>query len=101
MVYRNGLRPACLPNKFLGYPMNDLKTRPTIIGWSKTGNNHPVSEHLKEVSVPLVDLSNALLVLVWFEDDGLVTFISDVLFLSAQLLYGQSQCDKCRNVTLS
>ena len=55
MVYRNGLKPACLPKKFIGYPLNSLRTKPTIIGWGKTGNNHPVSPHLKQVSVPLVD----------------------------------------------
>ena len=55
VVYRNGLKPACLPKKFIGYPLNSLRTKPTIIGWGKTGNNHPVSPHLKQVSVPLVD----------------------------------------------
>ena len=55
VVYRDGLKPACLPKRFIGYPLNSLRTKPTIIGWGKTGNNHPVSPHLKQVSVPLVD----------------------------------------------
>ena len=64
MVYRNGLKPACLPKKFIGYPLNSLRTKPTIIGWGKTSEseiknqesylkNSVASRILRKVKIPI------------------------------------------------
>jgi len=55
VTFRRGLIPACLPDRFRGFPLASLNERPQVIGWGKTDNNKPVSPRLQQVSVPLVN----------------------------------------------
>ena len=55
VTFRRGLRPACLPQRFRGFPLKNLKDNPKVIGWGKTENNQPISPRLLQASVPFVD----------------------------------------------
>jgi len=55
VTFRRGLRPACLPERFRGFPLDKLNNKPFVIGWGKTENNQPISPRLLEAAVPLVD----------------------------------------------
>lgn len=58
VIFRTGLRPACLPDKYRGFPLQRLNIRPTIIGWGSTGDDLPTSTTLKEAQVPLETVAN-------------------------------------------
>ena len=53
--FRRGLRPACLPDKYKGVPVESLNKKPTVIGWGKTSFWEPGVDHLRQANVPLVD----------------------------------------------
>ena len=54
--FRLGLKPACLPEKYQGYPLDILSKKPMIIGWGSTGINLPTETHLRQTTVPLEDV---------------------------------------------
>ena len=55
VTYRNGLSPACLPDKFKGVSLkDDLTKRPAIIGWGSTAGFQSTVDHLREAYVPIV-----------------------------------------------
>merc|ERR1711971_516846 len=55
VTFRRGLRPACLPDKYRGFPLDSLSDKPTIIGWGSTATGRPTVTHLRQAIVPLVD----------------------------------------------
>ena len=56
VTYGNGVRPACLPNTYSGFPLENLNVNPVIVGWGSQGFNQPTVTHLREASVPIVDI---------------------------------------------
>lgn len=47
VTFRRGLRPACLPDKYRGFPLDSLSDKPTIIGWGSTATGRPTVTHLR------------------------------------------------------
>ena len=56
--FKFGIRPACLPDKYRGFPMDQLQNEPTIIGWGSTGNDRPTETKLMQTTVPIDTVSN-------------------------------------------
>ena len=54
--YRNGISPACLPDKYRGFPLPNLNNNPAVIGWGSKGTNQATVTHLREATVPIVDI---------------------------------------------
>jgi len=55
VTFKKGLSPACLPESFKGFPLENLKVDPTVIGWGLIENFESGSTHLLKASVPIVD----------------------------------------------
>jgi V8-like Glu-specific endopeptidase len=55
VTFRRGLRPACLPKRYKGYNLKNLNITPKVIGWGQTENYQPVSSHLLQADVSIVD----------------------------------------------
>merc|ERR1711971_1363585 len=87
VTFRRGLRPACLPDKYRGFPLASLNDKPKVVGWGKTDNNKPVSPRLQQVSVPLVDNPTC--------NDKYGAAIAGVDIGSTQLCAGEDGKDSC------
>ena len=87
VTFRRGLRPACLPDKYRGFPLASLNDKPKVVGWGQTDNNKPVSPRLQQVSVPLVDNPTC--------NDKYGAAIAGVDIGSTQLCAGEDGKDSC------
>ena len=84
--FRRGIRPVCLPEKYEGFNFNRLNEEPTVIGWGTTGIREPISSHLRETNVPLVDQDSCV--------DKYVEFGRNIG--STQFCAGDENRDSCR-----
>ena len=84
--FRRGIRPVCLPDKYEEFNFNRLDEEPTVIGWGTTGIREPISSHLRETNVPLVDQDSCA--------DKYVEFGRNIG--STQFCAGDQNRDSCR-----
>ena len=87
VTFRRGLRPACLPQRFRGFPLKNLKDNPKVIGWGKTENNQPISPRLLQASVPFVDNPTC--------SDKYGSAIAGLDISSTQICAGDDDRDSC------
>ena len=60
VVFRKGLRPACLPEKYKNFDLSGLEKNSAIIGWGKTSQYSSTVNHLREAYVPMSDTCKTL-----------------------------------------
>ena len=53
VIFRQGILPACLPDKYRGFPLESLNSEPTIIGWGSTGTGLSTVARLRQTTVPI------------------------------------------------
>ena len=57
MKCHNGIRPACLPEKYRAInDLSSLNRDPMIVGWGAHDTNQNTVSHLTETTVPLIDI---------------------------------------------
>jgi len=49
VTFRVGLRPACLPDQFKGFDLNNLQNQPVIVGWGSTTTEGTTVAALRQV----------------------------------------------------
>lgn len=49
VVFRSGLRPACLPDQYAGFDLTSLRTPPVVVGWGSTVTGGATVNALREV----------------------------------------------------
>ena len=49
VVFRTGLRPACLPDQYSGFDLTQLRTPPVVVGWGSTVTGGSTVNALREV----------------------------------------------------
>ena len=87
MSFRSGLRAACLPHSYKGFPLENLQGRPTIIGWGSTRFKGPTVGHLRQATVPIEDVASC---------DDKYKAIRRITIGNTQLCAGDGSSDTCQ-----
>ena len=49
VVFRTGLRPACLPDQYSGFDFTTFRSQPVVVGWGSTVTGGTTVNALREV----------------------------------------------------
>lgn len=54
VVFRSGLRPACLPDQYAGFDLTTLRTPPVVVGWGSTVTGGSTVNALREAHIQVI-----------------------------------------------